>query len=207
MSKIFTKKDEENRLCLEWLKDPLMNPETGRPIEKDGPKYNEFKARCRKLGISDRPVATGVMTWRKCQEWRRSPGINPETGRKLAINGDKYKSIEKQCSSIEKELHMKLLGEYPKPDKYGLVPAHLENSIFYIIRNYQSRPVYGPLNRFSNKICNIYFKDTWDYKYNHYRPVFIGMKEPERQNIPRNLSKTKHEDPKYVVDKILNLFM
>jgi hypothetical protein len=176
----WSRRKEEERLCLAWLKDPLMNPETGRAIERDGTKWKQYQLRCRKIGLNDKPVATGVMTWRKCQEWRKHPGVNPETGRRLTPGGPTYKNIEKQCVKIEKDVNMNILGSYPRPDSNGLVPAHIESGVVYILRNHEGRAVYGPLNRFNKKAVKVYYKDTWDYKYGHYKPIFIGGREPPR---------------------------
>lgn len=199
------RKKEQKRLCNEWLKDPLVNPETGRAIEKDGPTYNYYKSLCRKLKVANKPVATGKMTWRKCQEWEKNPGINPETGRRLTPGSPTYKKIEKQCKCIQKE--KKLLGEYPRPDYKGMVPCKLDLGIYYSLRKHEGRWVYGPQNLYCSKIKNLcYFKDTWDYRYNHYRPIFLGIKEPDRPKISKIDSKEK-QDPKYIVDKILDIFL
>lgn len=212
----WSKKQEEKRLCTEWLKDPLVNPETGRAIEKDGPKYKEFQSRCIKQGISPKPVATGVMTWRKCQEWRKNPGINPETGRKLALDGPTWRSIEKKCQKIEKEERsLDMAGEYPRPDSKGLVPVYNDKGIWYTVRRYKDRNIYGPHNLYCRSATSkIYFKDTWDYRYGHYKPIFLGMKEPARDPSCSSYSSqfspqksSKRENPKYMVDSFLGLFM
>lgn len=201
---------EAKRLCEEWLKDPLVNPKTGRPIERDGPIYKKWEEKCKKLGLSHRPVATKKMTWRKCQEFKKDPHTNPETGRKITPGSPTWRSIYKQCKNIEKEFN--ILGEYPKPESNGLVAVKKVNDHYYIIRSYEGRPVYGPLNKYAeNSIFKVYFKDTWDYINDHYKPIFVNGREPPepRQSLLTGTSKTdpKKRDPKKIVDSFFNVFM
>ena len=220
--KYWSRLDEEKRLCALWLQEPLVNPESGHPIERDGPTFNVWKERCKKIGMKSRPVSTKTMTWRKCQEWRRYPDINPDTGRKIDKDGPTYKWIEKQCLLIEgKELV--LHGEYYIPDQKGMVPCVLYKSTWYVLRMNEGRKVWGPLNKPAKNIKLCYYADTWDYHYNHYKPVFVGGPPPKRvvdksrpQSIVKRsqssawLDKTlenKKENPKYVVDNIVDLFI
>lgn len=197
---MWTRLDEERRLCESWLKDPLINPETGHPIDRNGPTFNKWMERCKALGIKHRPVATREMTWRKCEEWRRNPSINPDSGRKIEIGGPTYKQIKKQCKLINKEI--KLSGEYYIPDRNGLVPTILWRSTIYVVRSLDGRKVWGPLNKPAKNVKLRYYKDTWDYRYNHYKPIF--QKEPPRPTARRVRTTKKTEDPKYAVDKLLN---
>lgn len=205
----WNKRKEEIRLCEEWLKDPLVNPKTGRPIERGGPKYQEWEHRCKKLGLSHRPVATGKMTWRKCQEFRKNPHVNPETGRKITPGSPTWKKIYKQCKCIEQKGHREtILGEYPVPDKNGLVPAKRVKNSYYIVRYHESRPVYGTLNKYADNAVQVYFKDTWDYLNGRYKPIFRNG-EPQRPVYLPAISKIKKtkENPKRAVDGFLNIFM
>src|SRR3972149_10868650 len=164
--------DEERRLCEMWLAEPLVNPETGHSIDRNGPTYLSFKERCEKIGLASRPVATWNLTYSKCQEWRSNPTINPDTGRKISSTGPTYKWLEKQCSVIN-EKEVSLQGDYYKPDAYGFSPCVKEQSIYYIIRGYDGRKVWGPLNKPAKRVVLKYYTDTWDYRNGHYRPVFI----------------------------------
>lgn len=200
MSK-YTKEDEERRLCNEWLKDPLTNPKTGMAIEIKGPTYKSWQQQCKKLGMSTKPVKSKEFTFRKCAEWRKTPHINPETGKQITIGGTLYKRIEKACKNVT-EKKIQLLGTYFPPDSSGMVPiVKTNNGINYIIRHSSNGQiksgcidslatatadhlVYGPLNSFTTKSQTklVYFKDTWDYRQGHYRPIFKGTSEPKRPN-------------------------
>ena len=214
-NKKWTSTDELKRLCEIWLKDPLVNPQTGHNIDRNGPTFIFWKEKCKELGLRSRPLATKEITWRKCQEWKSNPEINPDTGKKIKIGGRTYKWLEKQCKLItEKEI--KLLGEYYLPDKNGMVPCILSNKIVYITRDYDNRKVWGPLNKPAKNIKLQYFKDTWDYKNNYYKPIFLDNepsnkvsknKKIEKKTKYNILTKKKNKETKYIVDNILDLFM
>lgn len=198
--------NEEQRLCALWLKEPLINPETGHSIDRNGPTYIVWRQRCKDVGMVSRPQATGVMTWRKCQEWKRNPTINPDTGRKINEDGKTYKMIEQQCRVIE-EKELTLEGDYYLPDSRGMIPCIIYREGRYVVRRYEGRRVWGSLNKPAKNIKLCYYKDTWDYHNNHYRPVFIDS-EPIRP-VPkaRQKKKTENKEPKHVVDTFLDLFI
>ena len=76
-----------DKLCNEWRKNPLVNPETKRAIKADGPKYNELKKLCKetapkgsspkgKSGGSPKGCPkTGLSDF--CKKWFENKGINP----------------------------------------------------------------------------------------------------------------------------------
>lgn len=201
--------DEEKRLCNEWLVEPLINPETGYPIERNGPTFMSWKERCKKCGISGKPVATKKITWRKCQEWRNNKSVNPDTGRKIKINGPTYKWLEKTCKNME-EKSIILMGEYTYlPDNKGIVPCVINRDTKYIVRTCDNRKIWGPLNKPGKNIKLCYYKDTWDYKYNFFKPIFIGEQpSPIKVNNTYNtqIPKMVKDNPKKIVDKLINLF-
>ena len=203
----WTKTNEEQRLCSLWLQEPLINPETGHSIRRNGPTFNSWKERCKSVNMQSRPLATKQMTWRKCQEWQRNPMVNPDTGRKIARGGATYKWIKKECQLID-DPKLTLEGEYYIPDQKGMVPAVLYRGTWYVIRTHQGRKVWGPLNKPAKKIKLRYYADTWDYHYNHYKPIYIGRPAPKRVAPIKKTRKQKPPpNPKYVVDDIINLFI
>lgn len=200
--------DEERRKCEQWLKDPLVNPNTGRIIDRNGPTYQIWSNKCKDIG---KPVATREMTWSKCQEWRRDPTINPETGRKISRNGTVYKQIQKQCTNIT-ENKIELLGEYYKPDQKGMVPCVLYRNRYYIVRNYtdekgNSRKIWGSLNKLARTMTLHFYRDTWDYRYSWYRPIYVNGTEPvEEPNILPNKNNMRSKNAKNIVDGIFDIF-
>ena len=220
---------EERRLCELWLNDPLVNPETGHDIERNGPTYSRWKEKCKIIGLSNKPINKCKMTYRKCQEWKKNPEINPETGRKIKINGPLYRKIEKQCKLIQ-EKHIELLGEYVKPNNNGMVPTVLSKGSYYVIREYENRKIWGKLNKPAKVTILHYFTDTWDYKNNHYKPIFINIKRKDGKKISQINKNIKKKDinnigkkentlekklllrsqdnkSKYMVDKIFDIFI
>jgi hypothetical protein len=212
--KHWTKLDEEKRLCELWLTEPLINPETGHPIDRNGPKYNELKFRCKQLGLKATPVATKNITWRKCQEWRKNPDINPDTGRKISRNGPTWKWLEKKCKCIDSP-QLELVGEYYIPDNKGMVPCIQYGKTWYVVRKYNDRLIWGSLNKPARGIQLYYYADTWDYRNNHYKPIFMN-KTPQRpktqqkrtfKNIDWLNTPRQERNPKYIVDNVIDLFI
>lgn len=193
---VWTKNDEEKRLCEEWLKEPLINPRTGKAIERNGPTFNIWKKRCKDMGLRTKPLVTKELTWRKYKEWKKNPCINPETGRKIKKNGPTWKRMVKQSKTIKKEI--KLFGEWFLPDENGMVPAVKVGKTWYCVRKMKDndgiRKVYGRLNKkVEKKVQLVYYADTWDYHYNHFHPVFTKKRKPKRPNnsVPVIMKKKK----------------
>lgn len=222
---MWTKADEERRLCNQWLAEPLINPETGLAIERDGPTFNDWKNRCIQLGIKGIPKATRVMSWRKCQEWLKNPDINPDTGREIKKDGPTWKWLEKECKCVEKNID--LWGEYYVPDSKGMVPAVIDQGRVYVVRTFEGRRIWGPLNKPAKGVKLCYYADSWDYRKNYYKPIFINGPTPRRpERESHNTGKGRHhhsnstfysilkpkhqkkkENPKKIVDTIVDLFI
>lgn len=90
--------------CIEWRNDPWINPETGRNIKIDGPMYQKLRAECGeptlgkvhgRLKSPGRPKSPKLQG--KCTEWLKDPGINPETQRKIKIDGPTYHRLRNEC--------------------------------------------------------------------------------------------------------------
>lgn len=209
----WSKTDELRRLCLEWLREPLLNPNTGYPIERNGPTFKMWQKRCKELNLDHRPKPTGEITWRKYQEWKTNPLVNPETGRKIKENGPTFKRIKKGLKKNPPEKKVTLLGEYYVPDAKGYVPCvkHLES--WCIVRKDSGRKVWGALNKPAKNIRLVYYKDTWDYRNNHYAPVFLGGTAPKKPSAPTTEQNTtrpvvnfvKKEEPKKIIDRLFNI--
>ena len=209
--KYWSNKDEEKRLCSQWLEEPLINPETGQSIDRKGPTYASWSRRCKIIGMSGTPTATKKMTWRKCQAWYNNRSVNPDTGREIERGGPTWKWIEKECKVIE-EKEITLLGKYYLPDRHGMVPCVVYRGTMYLVRQYQGRKIWGPLNKPAKGIKLCYYSDSWDYRYNHYKPIFVGGPPPRRpKTAPKPGVKNRRvkpkDNPKQVVDNFLNLFL
>ena len=204
----WSKQDEEKRLCLEWLKEPLINPQTGYPIERNGPTFKLCQKKCKLYGLEHKPKPTGELTWRKYQEWKQNKGVNPETGRKIKVDGPTFKKIVKKIKTQPPEKTVKLEGTYFLPDTKGYVPCVRYLDSWYILRKWDSRKVWGPLNKPAKDVKIVYYKSTWDYHNNHYKPVFIGGSPPKPPVVNSRVQKIvqpKQSDPKKLIDKIFNL--
>jgi len=212
---VFTHTDEAKRLCREWLKDPLVNPKTGMPIARNGPTYKKMIAECKRLGMPTKPAKNTEkkLSARMCGIWRKTPHLNPETGREIQVGGSMYKKIERMCKGVYEKQPV-LEGKYYVPDKKGYVPAIKTRGSYYIIRKVDDHVVYSPLNTLISKSKSVlvYYQDTWDYHQGYYRPIFEGGAPPRPRGCshasanPKNRPKPA-QDPKYKVDKLLGFFM
>jgi hypothetical protein len=201
----WSKTDEERRLCELWLKEPLINPETGHIIDHNGPTFEQWKQRCIRLGLSVKKIGdTNKMSWSHCQAWYKNPGRNPVTGKKILVGGPTYRQIKKQCECTE--IRQELQGDYYLPDKNGVVPCVIERERRYALRKYQTRRVWGPLNKPPHNVQFCYFADTWDYNQGHFRPIFREGPPPRLPNQISSRPTSKQQHPKKIVDNILNLF-
>lgn len=202
---------EIKKKCNEWISNPLKNPETGMPIKRNGPTFFFWKKKCIEYGIKPAiksPSRGGKMSFESCRMWKENPTINPITNRKIKMGGDLYKKIEKQCKNISNP-GIILLGEYVAPNDKGLVPCKNDSDTFYILRKYENRNVYGPLNKYFRSATTwIYFKDTWDYRNGHYKPVFLGLKEPARkkENTIGSIRGPGGQRTKLDLDSIIDYF-
>jgi hypothetical protein len=159
---------EQEKLCEIFKNNPLINPLTGRQIERGGPTYLEWQQKCGK------PKKTGIVTYEKCNAFHKNPTINPDTGRKITTNGTVYKYWDKSCKNLEKKNEM--IGDYYHPNSKGFVPIKLHDSKKYILRlDNNGRRVWGPLNlgiTSSSEIKFVHFTETWDYLHKKYIPIF-----------------------------------
>jgi hypothetical protein len=200
--KYWTSKDQEYDLCKKWLQNKLENPETGQIIEYNGPTFKKWKERCKASIDNSKKIKQETITFASCQQWKKNPLINPQTGRSIKINGPTFKEFEKTCAQCT-EKPIELLGEYYLPDLNGAVPVIKSNGTNYIVRKMGNpiRKVWGPLNKMASNISLCFYKDTWDYRNNHFKPIYIGASEPKRQIIPIK------EEKKTVGDSWLNYFL
>ena len=95
------------KICDEWRKNPLVNPETKRAIKANGPKYNELKKLCKDKtspkvntqsppkGNTQSPPKTTISDI--CKKWFENKGVNPRTGAGIKVGGPTYLKLEKEC--------------------------------------------------------------------------------------------------------------
>jgi len=177
-------------MCMKWLEDPLVNPETGKVIKKNGDTYNKWKNLCKEMGIKqEKPTDMTLGIYKNFQHDKEK---NPITGRKIKLEGPTYKKLQQQA---KKFVHVeKLDGDYYIPDSNGYVPVVICKGRLYAMRLVTPETeikgpkvynVYGPNNRLTaSKIKTIvHYTQTWDYKHNRYKPVFLGKKPPTPANL------------------------
>jgi len=92
------------KICDEWRKNPLVNPETKRAIKADGPKYKELQKLCKDKtsppkGKEQSPPKgspnSGISDI--CKKWFENRGVNPRTGAGIKVGGPTYLKLEKEC--------------------------------------------------------------------------------------------------------------
>jgi hypothetical protein len=101
------KKGSKN-ICDEWLNNPNINPETGKAIKKNGPVYKRLLKECEKKKDKSKSKSSSLSssskTLKLCDEWKKNPTINPETGYKIKIDGPKYKYFKTLCMNLNKKV-------------------------------------------------------------------------------------------------------
>jgi hypothetical protein len=108
------------KICHEWRKNPLVNPETKRAIKADGPKYKELQKLCKDKasppkgkeqsppkGKEQSPPKGKEQSPPKgspnsgisdiCKKWFENKGVNPRTGAGIKVGGPTYLKLEKEC--------------------------------------------------------------------------------------------------------------
>lgn len=207
----WTQTDEEHRLCSEWLKDPLRNPETGRTIKRNGTTYTSWQQRCKDCGLPTKPqVSKTEMTWHKKQVWLQNPTINPETGKTIKEGGRTYNRLHKQAKKTTEPTNT-CVGEYYMPDKDGMVPCTVYKGTTYVVRKVdnddtgQRRKVFGKLNKPVKRVKLCFYTDTFDYKHGLYHPVYLD-KRPSRKTSMSSTS-TATKSPENIVDTLVDLFV
>ena len=81
----------ENELCIKWLANKTINPETTRKIKENGPVYNKLLKKCslnQNKNLNEKEL---------CNKWLANKTINPATLRKIKENGSVYKELSKKC--------------------------------------------------------------------------------------------------------------
>jgi hypothetical protein len=74
-------------ICEMWLRDPLINPRTGRVITRNGPTFVKLERECGKKSRSRED----------CHRWHKNPLKNPTTQRRIRAGAAVYKSLENEC--------------------------------------------------------------------------------------------------------------
>lgn len=84
-----------DKTCLDFMKNPNINPVTGRKIKLNGPVYKKLEKRCySKIFNKKQKRNTKIF-----QDFLYP--INPETGRKIKLNGKVYNKIKHKYNSFE----------------------------------------------------------------------------------------------------------
>ena len=109
------------QVCREWLANPLMNPRTGRRIQKDGPTYKVLQDECKRTPLMVRPSPDGKYTYEKLVDfyvketglvtpekplalWQISVRFDP---RKLLEQVSRYKDISLFVNRVFLELKLR----------------------------------------------------------------------------------------------------
>jgi hypothetical protein len=97
----------ENELCIKWLANKTINPETTRKIKENGPVYNKLLKKCslnQNKNLNEKEL---------CNKWLANKTINPATLRKIKENGSVYKKLSKKCL-VKPKSEVKLNSEERK---------------------------------------------------------------------------------------------
>jgi hypothetical protein len=89
--------------CDKWIKDPSKNPDTNRKIKSDGPTWKKLKKECSfhpnagKKSIV-KPSQQKLLS-SKCDKWIKDPSKNPDTNRKIKLDGPTWKKLKVECGA------------------------------------------------------------------------------------------------------------
>ena len=122
-----------DKICDEWRKNPLVNPETKRAIKADGPKYNELKKLCKDKGGSPpkgkaASPPKGSPKTDICKKWFENKGVNPRTGAGIKVGGPTYLKLEKECGKGSTSPKAAAKGSSPKAAAKGSSPKATSGS-------------------------------------------------------------------------------
>lgn len=92
-------------MCDEWRRNPLVNPDTGRKIVRNGPVYKKLKKKCTGPAGGPTGPVPKEFEWlieamreeAECNEWKKDPLVNPVTRRRIGRNGPVYKKLKERC--------------------------------------------------------------------------------------------------------------
>jgi hypothetical protein len=87
-------------LCKKFKENSSRNPKTNRKIKINGPTYKKLNKQCEKILKGEVVVEDRRDTNYYCDKWKKNPGINPKTNRKIKIKGPTYKKLKKECDRI-----------------------------------------------------------------------------------------------------------
>jgi 2-cysteine adaptor domain len=91
-----------SRECLAWMRNPLVNPDTGRKITADGPTYKKWVKKCNIYQCSTEELHRSKSPQYispECERWFLDPLVNPYTRRKIKRSGPTYQKLRKECGS------------------------------------------------------------------------------------------------------------
>ena len=122
------KPKRSKNICDEWLNNPNINPETGKSIKKNGPIYKKSLKLCnekksKSTSKSDKSSNVSTKTKRLSSDWLNNPSINPETGRKIKIDGPKFKYFKSLCMNMDKKIKSPSLSLSKSTSKYYSIPS------------------------------------------------------------------------------------
>ena len=97
------KYDDED--CIEWKRNKLVNPLTGKKIQEGKGIYNELKKSCSHINSndikSDSYKSPKKYSDEHCIQWKKNKLVNPLTGRKIQEGKGVYNDLKKNCSHIK----------------------------------------------------------------------------------------------------------
>lgn len=109
-------------MCLEWHRNPDVNPITNRKIKRNGPTYQKLEKDCGSISKSikpkpqpqPKPQTPPLSEDEECDEWKANPNINPKTGREIYSHGKIFKKYMKNCGDVEDVKKPKSLSWFTK---------------------------------------------------------------------------------------------
>jgi hypothetical protein len=115
VKKTSKKKTHSKEDCDKWLANPLVNPLTGRKIQRGKGVYLTLEKDCK--GSSKKNSEK-----QDCEKWFKNPLVNPLTGRKIQEGKSAYLKLKKNCEKYKKRKDVLNLPQEMKEEILDFIP-------------------------------------------------------------------------------------
>lgn len=197
-----------DKTCLDFMKNPNINPVTGRKIKLNGPVYKKLEKRCYSHIFNNKKKRKKIY-----QDFLYP--VNPETGRKIKLNGVVYKKLKKKYESIEITSPKYIISENPNiqetiivsGEKYD-IPKYIKNWIVgKKIGSGGFGSVYQCTHKYKNTICVIKFTPKNSYGIENEMKFYIESFGKKYKFLPQCFDMGIYGDLTFIIMEKLYPFI
>lgn len=197
-----------DKTCLDFMKNPNINPVTGRKIKLNGPVYKKLEKRCYSHIFNNKKKRNKIY-----QDFLYP--VNPETGRKIKLNGVVYKKLKKKYESIEITSPKYIISENPNIQETIIVsgkkydiPKYIKNWIVgKKIGSGGFGSVYQCTHKYKNTICVIKFTPKNSYGIENEMKFYIESFGKKYKFLPQCFDMGIYGDLTFIIMEKLYPFI